>query len=264
MCLKPILTYKIGNSIRKLDNKLKLNPKILNYVNSNSIVQLKCGKCKECLIEKTIEIKNRLLEELKINPDAYFLTLTYDEKHKKDLNKRDIQLFIKRYRKIQKLRYFYVGELGEKTKRPHYHAIIFTKLPKDLKESNTTTKNGYKQYESEEISKLWGNGLIKICKMEKGLIGYIVKYMLKNTNSKEFICGWSRVPPIGINPETIKKDIEKRKRTRALKDYYRRRYGEIPENPITKEEKELKIQEIEKSMKMPYIEYIKKKAQYDF
>jgi len=96
MCLRPILTYRIGNSIRKLDNNLKLNPKILNYVNSNSIVQLKCGKCKECLIEKTIEMKNRLMEELKINPEAYFLTLTYDEKHKKELNKRDIQLFFKK------------------------------------------------------------------------------------------------------------------------------------------------------------------------
>ena len=262
MCLKPILTYKIANTIRKLDKKLKLNPKILNYVKSNDIVQLKCGKCKECLIEKTIEMKNRLLEELKINPDAYFLTLTYDEKHKKDLNKRDMQLFLKRYRKIQKLRYFYVGELGEKTKRPHYHAIIYTKLPKDLKESNATTKQGFKQYESEEITKLWGNGLIKICKMDKGLIGYIVKYMLKNCTSKEFICSWSRVPPIGINPKTIQEDIKGTRRLRALKDYYRRRFGEIPENPITKEEKELKIQEIEKSM--PYIEYIKQKAQYNF
>ena len=153
-----------------------------------------------------------------MNKNAYFLTLTYDDEHKKNLNIRDMQLFFKRYRKKKALKYFYVGELGEKTQRPHYHAIIFAPLPDDLKESKTETKNGHKQYESKEITKLWGNGLIKISKMELPLVGYITKYMLKNGNKKEFVSGWSRKPPLGINTETIEKDILKRNRTKALKN----------------------------------------------
>ena len=207
------------------------------------------------------EMQTRLKNELKINKEAYFITLTYDNEHKKELNIRDMQLFFKRYRKKQKLKYFYVGELGEKTQRPHYHAIIFTELPKDLVESKTKTKKDFKQYESKEIEKLWGNGLIKISKMENPLIGYITKYMLKNENKKEFVIGWSRKPPIGINTETIEKDILKRNRTKALKNYYKDRKGERPVIESEQEKNERKIEEIEKQTKLKYFDYIQKKWQ---
>ena len=69
-----------------------------------------------------------------------------------------MQLFLKKYRKKQQIKYFYVGELGETTQRPHYHCIIFGELPKDLKECKVKTKNGYIQYESQEIQKASNRG----------------------------------------------------------------------------------------------------------
>jgi len=51
--------------------------------------------------------------------------------HADSLIKRDVQLFVKRLRKDQdarglaKIRYYLVGEYGDQTKRPHYHAAIF-------------------------------------------------------------------------------------------------------------------------------------------
>jgi len=51
--------------------------------------------------------------------------------HADSLIKRDVQLFIKRLRKEQdsrgssKIKYYLVGEYGDLTKRPHYHAAIF-------------------------------------------------------------------------------------------------------------------------------------------
>jgi hypothetical protein len=44
-----------------------------------------------------------------------------------NLDKTDVQKFIKRLRKLthEKISYYAVGEYGSKTKRPHYHLIIF-------------------------------------------------------------------------------------------------------------------------------------------
>lgn len=261
MCTNPLLTIKVNGKVLSLKDTKNLKEIYFKTMNSKDIVELKCGKCLECKKQKMFEMQTRIKNELKINKEAYFITLTYDDEHKKNLNIRDMQLFFKRYRKKQKLKYFYVGELGETTQRPHYHAIIFAPLPNDIKESKTETKKGHKQYESQEITNIWGNGLIKISKMETPLIGYITKYMLKNVDKKEFVCGWSRKPPIGINKETIEKDILKRNRTKALKNYYKYRNGEIPILESEKENLEIKINEIEKQTKLKYFDYIQKKRQ---
>jgi hypothetical protein len=65
--------------------------------------------------------------------------LTYDDEHlppNNSLLKKDLQKFFYKLRqKIKpiKIRYFAVGEYGSnKTKRPHYHIILFGYVPKDL------------------------------------------------------------------------------------------------------------------------------------
>ena len=259
MCLNPYLSIKINGEVVSLKDAKYVNEDFLKNIDSKRIVQIPCGKCLECKKNKMYEMQNRIKNELKKTKDAYFLTLTYDDEHKKNLNIRDMQLFFKRYRKKQKIKYFYVGELGETTQRPHYHAIIFAPLPEDLKESKAKTKSNFTQYESEFITKLWGNGLIKICKMTPQLVYYITKYMLKTADSKEFVCGWSRRPPIGINEETYEKDIYKKNRTKALKNYYKYRKGEIPILENEEEKADLKIDAIEKQTKLKYYDYINKK-----
>ena len=175
MCKNPLLTIKRNDKILSLAEVKNASETTYTTEESKNIVQIKCGKCDECRKEKMYEMINRIKKELAIRKNAFFLTLTYDEEHKKNLNKRDMQLFLKRYRKKQQLKYFYVGELGETTKRPHYHCIIFGELPKDLKECKVKTKNGYTQYESKEIQNIWSYGLIKISKMTLPLVYYITK-----------------------------------------------------------------------------------------
>ena len=68
-----------------------------------------------------------ILESLTVD-EACFVTLTYDDEHNpRRLEKSDLQNFFKRLRKHLnfKIRYYACGEYGEKTKRPHYHAVIF-------------------------------------------------------------------------------------------------------------------------------------------
>jgi len=118
-CIKPFLVTK------NLDRSL--------YPDG---LEVPCGKCLACRVKKRQEWAVRLLHELDSHEDSVFITLTYDNEklpineRYPTLKKRDIQLFIKRLRKdLQKenrnIKYFFCGEYGEKTERPHYHAIIF-------------------------------------------------------------------------------------------------------------------------------------------
>lgn len=89
-----------------------------------------CGKCLSCRIAKSREWSARLIHELGDWQEAVFVTLTYDDEHlppNHSLVKKDLQKFFKRLRRYYQkpIRYFACGEYGEKTNRPHYHAIIY-------------------------------------------------------------------------------------------------------------------------------------------
>lgn len=105
-----------------------------------------CGKCNFCLEARRASWTFRLQQEAKHSETSYFITLTYaDEKLPKKpsgvstLDKRGLQLFIKRLRKSQSqmvdkwsdrpLRYYAVGEYGTDRQRPHYHVLVFNMLP---------------------------------------------------------------------------------------------------------------------------------------
>ena len=90
-----------------------------------------CGNCIGCRINRTSAWTLRLLAEQTQWKDCAFVTLTYDDEHlptNSSLVKADVQKFFKRLRKAlgdRKIKYYCCGEYGEKTDRPHYHAIIF-------------------------------------------------------------------------------------------------------------------------------------------
>lgn len=71
-----------------------------------------------------------VLESMK-HASSLFVTLTYSEEHlppKSSLVPIHMTLWIKRLRKVLspiKFRYYLVGEYGEQTQRPHYHAALF-------------------------------------------------------------------------------------------------------------------------------------------
>lgn len=75
-----------------------------------------------------------MLESL-LHPNNAFLTLTYRDEclpltsaNLPSLNPKHLQDWLKRFRKAiepSRMRFFAVGEYGEETFRPHYHAAIF-------------------------------------------------------------------------------------------------------------------------------------------
>lgn len=90
-----------------------------------------CGQCLSCLINRRRLWVHRMILESAKHAGSCFVTLTYDDKHLPlggTLEPDDTQKWLKRLRKIispEKIRYFLVGEYGEKANRPHYHVALF-------------------------------------------------------------------------------------------------------------------------------------------
>lgn len=99
-----------------------------------------CGKCHACLARRTSGWSFRLVQEDKHSLQSHFVTLTYDNDHIRrtengfmTLRKKDVQDFMKRLRYYSnpspKIKYYAAGEYGSKTRRPHYHLILFNADP---------------------------------------------------------------------------------------------------------------------------------------
>jgi len=146
-----------------------------------SQITMPCGNCIGCRLKKSQDWAIRCVHEASLWEKNVFITLTYDDENNPGtLKKSDFQNFIKRLRKQyapSKIRYFAGGEYGEKTKRPHYHAILFNCDFTD-KRSLPTTKN-HTQYNSQILTDLWGKGHTTIGNVSQQSAQYVSKYVVK-------------------------------------------------------------------------------------
>lgn len=136
-------------------------------------ITVPCGKCAECRKEKRLSWSHRLAVEVMQHKESTFLTLTLDNKYLEqfaDAPKRPLLLFIDRLRKHLGYRpkYFFVSELGEKTRRLHFHGVIFGTSRKGL---SFDLLRGKWQY-----GICW---LADFCNVKTA--NYITKYMLKDS-----------------------------------------------------------------------------------
>lgn len=137
-----------------------------------------CGQCMPCRYNLRRKKTTRLLLEANSHENNCFVTLTYEDKHiprlkngLETLSIRDHQLFLKRLRGRLppfSLRYYLVGEYGETTFRPHYHAALF----------------GIGHSESEIVQESWGKGYVHVGDLEKESAQYIAGYVTKKMTNK--------------------------------------------------------------------------------
>lgn len=214
-----------------------------------------CGTCIHCLTKRQQDWSFRLQQEHKNSKTASFITLTYDAEnlpiheaanpdgeliYQFQLDKRDLQLFMKKLRKehdklVQKylqihneiastklLRYYAVGEYGTETKRPHYHLLLFNLNPATLL----------------EIKRIWGKGHIDVGHVTPKSITYVTKYVITarnhyyGTRQKPFAT-MSKQPGIGNNYLDDNKEwhtknkyfhvINQNGAKQALPDYYKQK-----------------------------------------
>lgn len=136
-----------------------------------------CGRCRACRIARAREWSVRLLHELGYHDKSVFLTLTYSDGDlplSGEIDKAELQGFIKRLRRRlepDRIKYFAAGEYGEKSDRPHYHAIMFNV--------------GYKDY--NEIKESWNKGFVYVGSVTYDSCRYVADYIQKRLIGGEAI-----------------------------------------------------------------------------
>lgn len=128
-----------------------------------------------CNDSKAREWMLRAQLEFNEHKHTAFTTLTYDDKSlPPTLNKRHLQLFLKRVRRKRqrsqaaRIRFFACGEYGEKLGRPHYHAILF----------------GASKEDAETIQKAWPHGHALTVDATPGAIAYVAGYTDKKRGDR--------------------------------------------------------------------------------
>lgn len=155
--------------------------------------QFDCRKCLPCRLNIAREKAIRAVHEAKTHKGNIFLTLTYNDESlvSEKLIYEDFQNFMKSLREKTTrgitdkelkdelhISYMVTGEYGEKTKRPHWHAILFNYYPKDAK-YHYTTDHGEKVFTSEEIDAIWKKGNTEFGSVTMDSAGYVARYAAK-------------------------------------------------------------------------------------
>lgn len=180
---------------------------------------IRCGQCKPCRIFRQQSWLTRLyLEHLAtqrtLGPEASsFLTLTYDPDHLPEspsLMKRDLQLFLKRYRRNtqNKIRYFCIGELGGRTNRLHAHMLIFGH---SVNKQSIRFVGKHAHYIDPVITANWQKGFTLAAPVTRANIRYTSRYTLKAEKKGTHLFSISsKVPPIGVpGLELVAKQFQK-------------------------------------------------------
>lgn len=141
-----------------------------------------CGQCMPCRINRKRLWKVRLMLELTQHQASSFVTLTYSKEEVPldgSLRPEDMQLFLKRLRfKVHpnKIRFFGVGEYGERNWRPHYHLALF-----GVSEAAT-------------IDEAWGKGFVHVGTLTEQSADYVVGYITKKMTDKDDVRLQGRYP----------------------------------------------------------------------
>lgn len=170
----------------------------------NSQLEVPCGNCIGCRLDRSRQWTIRLLHESKLHDINCFLTLTYDDLNLPQwgtLVKKHPQDFLKRLRKHHakhnngaKLRYYLVGEYGDETNRPHYHLILFGCGFADRRPHSKGT-NGDQLYTSKTLDRLWSHGNCYIGNVSPESCGYVARYIMKKMNGDRAQDHYARIDP---------------------------------------------------------------------
>lgn len=151
-------------------------------------IAVPCGHCAVCSVSKHVEFGNRLMleqyaAELRGTPLSYFVTLTYSDTFLPNfgVNKKDVQLFLKRLRislfrkfKTPPFRYCLFSEYGKTTHRAHYHLILFGVSLGNLKYPFFVLR--------KYIANAWKFGYVHLKLCHHNSFSYLSKYLIKGTN----------------------------------------------------------------------------------
>jgi hypothetical protein len=187
---------------------------------STKYIDIPCRRCPECQSVIKREWTCRAIAEAQVHNKMCFITLTYDNANIKyvktvdedgvvykhaTLDHKDFQLFMYRLRNHfpdRKIRFFMAGEYGDRTFRPHYHAILYGVSIDDFSDLRVQTRNkdGDLLYKSDFFAfNLWQLGFCLLAECTSATIGYVAGYV-----DKKYIKGAEFYRLTGIVPPYVR------------------------------------------------------------
>lgn len=169
-----------------------------------------CGQCLPCRINKRRIWAHRIILESLFHDSSVFLTLTYSDDHIPQgdffhprtgqvyapfsVNPEEHRLFMNKLRfhfKDQfdrELRFYMVGEYGEKTQRPHYHYVLFG-YPRCVDGARYVGRRfiSCRCPRCDFLRNIWGKGEIFLGELNVDSANYVAGYVTKkltNDNSE--------------------------------------------------------------------------------
>lgn len=157
-----------------------------------------CGQCLPCRINRSRQWAARQFLESLTHECACFVTLTLDDDHlrkaagdRPSVFPEELQLFLKRCRYYlgrDKIRFFGVGEYGERGGRPHYHLNLFGMSGTSVHQHGNRLRTG-----EEIIRRAWCEpndghkplGHILIGDFNEATAQYVSKYVVKKWTYKD-------------------------------------------------------------------------------
>lgn len=143
-------------------HRLNSNDAIRVYHPQKHSVLVTCGKCDECVKRYQNDWMIRNYMQFRETTFAVFFTLTYNDASVplnvdsdtgelyKTVCKRDVQLFLKRFREFRRKRglstdfkYFITSEYGPTTLRPHIHGLLHGVKLSDFTEFSSAWRKQY-------------------------------------------------------------------------------------------------------------------------
>ena len=228
MCLYPkfILNRKYVPNKKNGGNPPTMKDERTKYV------PVGCGKCMECMKQKAMRWQVRLHEEIRVNPRADYVTLSFSEESLIKLDNKinsgkdkitgynldnkmailGVRLFLERWRKQFKtsLKHWLVTELGHvNTERIHIHGLIWPDYPR------------------EYVTKIWQYGNVWFGDyVNEKTINYIIKYINKQDEDHKYYTPVILTSP-GIGSGYLKRVDKERNKFRGKDtiEYYTTRNG---------------------------------------
>lgn len=169
-----------------------------------------CGKCIPCITKRRNDWTFRIKKELEKAYSMVFLTLTYTDEsiplinekgdiyrayeipmndryaYLPSLNKKDVQKWLKKLRKLDqdnqnsKLKYYIVGEYGDKTGRPHYHAIMWNY---SIKQENSFEEKW--SFDDKDHKKKYKLGNLDWGQVTPASIHYVTGYVMNQKKDND-------------------------------------------------------------------------------
>lgn len=137
------------------------------------VAEYGCGQCIPCRMNRRRLWTARLMLESRLHAASWFVTLTYRRESlpaNGSVSPVELQLFMRKLRKVvypEKVRFYGVGEYGDRTWRPHYHVALF-----GLSDPNA-------------VASAWTKGHVHVGFLTPESASYIVSYVTKRMTAKD-------------------------------------------------------------------------------